>query len=252
MKSYVLSSFAAILAGLMFSSDFAFAEPEIGSEDWHFEVTKTIALELAETPAWSLAATYLRELSPKTQDWNLLLLQAKVELQHGNIDQAQKIIERALSMNNKNPRILAMAGNIASDAGKQDEAIVFFEQVLKLQPKNTQILQALGRIRSARREWDKTIEVYEKLLTQITPTSEICTRLASAYENKGVLDKAEYYLKTNLSVHPNRVLALMPLERFYRNNQMPSKADEIARERAKLQKQEGDQRVLRELQKSSK
>lgn len=252
MKSGLYIDFIAIMAGLAILSGAASAEPEMGAEDWHFEMSKAIALELADTPAWSLAASYLRELSPKTQDWNLLLLQAKVELQHGNIDEAQVVIDRALAMNRNNPRILAMAGNIAADSGKQDEAISYFEQALELQPRNVQVLQLLGRIRSARREWKETIDVYERLLELITPTSEICMRLASAYENTGMLDKAEYYLKTNLEVHPNRVLALMPLERFYRKNEMTSKADVIAKERAKVQKKEGDQRVLRELQKSSK
>ncbi len=237
---------------IAFSGNTALADPEIGSEDWQFNMAKAIASELADTPAWSLAASYLREISPKTQDWNLLLLQAKVELQHGNIPEAEKIIERALQMNGKNPRILAMAGNIAFDAGRQEYAIAYFEEALSLQPKNTQVLLSLGRIRSARQEWNQAIELYERLLTLVTPTSEICMRLAVAYENIGDLEKAESNLLTNLNVHPNRILALMPLERFYLKHQKLDRASEITKEREKLQKKEGDQRTLRGLQKSSK
>ena len=243
---------SAVILFCVLLSGSAFAEPEIGSEDWHFNVSKAIAVELADTPAWSIAAAYLREISPKSQDWNLLLLKEKVELQYGNIPEAEKVIQRALEMNDQNPRILTMAGNIASDAGKLDDAVYYYEKAIEKQPKNTQVLLSLGRIRSARREWSQTIEVYEKLLTLMSPTSEICVRLATAYENTGELNKAESNLIANLELHPNRVLALMPLERFYRKYQKTERADEIAKEREKLQKKEGDQRVLRDLQKSSR
>lgn len=234
------------------ASGCVFAAPEPGTEEWTFEMSKVIAVELAQTPAWSLAAPYLVRLSPKTQDWNVLLLQAKVELQKGNIAGAESAIQRALVSNPDNPRILTMAGNIASDAGKPDEALVYLDKVLAKQPQNAQVLLAIARIRFGRQEWREVIDIYERALKLVMPTSEILVRLSAAYENTGDIAQAESCLVKNLEIHPNRILALMPLERFYQRNQMEKKAAETAKERELIQKKAGDQRNLRSLQKSSR
>ncbi|MBO4350550.1 MAG: tetratricopeptide repeat protein [Proteobacteria bacterium] len=229
-------------------------EADLSQDAWHFEVSKAIALELADTPSWSLSAPYLREMSPKTQDWNLLLLLAKVELQHGEIQNAETVIQRALRENPGNPRIYAMAGNIAADAGKYDEAIQYMEHALEIQPKSAAYMQSLARIYFACKDWNHAIALYERALSRVSPTSEMYVRLATAYENVDELAKAEFYLKENLEIHPTRALALMPLERFYQRHAdiYPGRAAEITAERNQLQKRDGDTRELRALQKSSK
>lgn len=239
----------------LFLPCFAFAEsvPAPGSDAWTFEVSKGIAVELADTSVWSLAVPYLRDLSTKTQDWNVLLLLARVELLQGNFIQAQDVIERALAAHGSNPRILAMAGHIASDVGKPDKAAEYYEKTLQIQPNNTVVLMALARIRYAQRRWSDVIVLSERLLKHSMPTSEVIVRLATAYESMGNTEKAETLLKQNLEVHPNRVLALMPLERFYRRQNETNKADNIAQKRRKLQKTaDGDERNLRALLPSSR
>ena len=232
----------------------AFIAPQtgIGSDDWQFDISKAIAAELADTPAWSLAIPYLRELSPKTQDWNLLFLQAKIDLQQGDVAAAEEGITRALNAHPTNPRIIEMAGHVAADAGNYDQAAVYYHQVLALNPRNaTQIKLALARIEFAQKKYSDVIGIYEPILNEIQPTSEILVRLSACYENLGDIEHAEYYLKSNLKVHPNRLLALLPLERFYKRHQMTEQAEQVARERESLQKDENT-RELRALQRSAK
>ena len=224
----------------------------IGSSDWQFDVSKAIAAELADTPAWSLAIGYLREISPKTQDWNLLLLQTKIDLQQGDVASAQEGISRAIQAHPTNPRIIEMAGHVAADAGDFETAAAYYHQVLALNPRNaTQIKLSLARIEFAQKKYSDVIGIYESVLSEIQPTSEILVRLSACYENIGDIEHAEYYLKSNLEVHPNRLLALLPLERFYKRHQMQEQADRIARERESLQKNDNT-RELRALQKSAR
>ncbi len=231
----------------------AYAEAVPGTEAWEFNVSKAIAIELAESSVWNLAIPYLRELSPKTQDWHVLFLMAKVELQQGDLPKAQSFIERALEAYDTNPRILALAGNIAIDTGRTEDAAQYYEKTLLYQPNHVGVLTALARIRYSQQQWSEVIVLTERLLEHALPTSEMLVRLAAAYESTGVMAKAEKLLKQNLEVHPNRVLALMPLERFYRRQHQISKADEIARERKKLQKTtDGDSRHMRALLPSSR
>ena len=225
----------------------------IGDSDWHFEVSKAIATELADSPAWRLSTVYLRDLSANSQNWNLLLLQAKVDLQQGHLKEADEVIGRAVAQYPDNPRILIMAGNIASDNGDAERAIAYYQKAATIQPKNPAIYLGLGRIYIGQRNWQPAIQNYETYLGFGEPTSEVLVRLATAYENVGELQKAEACLVRNLEVHPNRVIALMPLERFYMRQNMADKAAETARERQKYQKQsDGDPRNLRALAPSSK
>ena len=225
----------------------------IGDDHWHFEVSKAIATELADSPAWRLSTIYLRDLSANSQNWNLLLLQAKVDLQQGHLKEADEVIGRAVAQYPDNPRILIMAGNIASDNGDAARAIAFYQKAAGIQPKNPAIYLGLGRIYIGQSDWQNAIRNYEKYLEFGDATSEVLVRLAMAYENSGDLQKAESCLVQNLEVHPNRVIALMPLERFYMRQNMTDKATETARERQKYQKQsDGDPRNLRALAPSSK
>ncbi|MBQ9242285.1 MAG: tetratricopeptide repeat protein [Proteobacteria bacterium] len=225
----------------------------IGSDDWQFDISKAIAAELADTSAWSLAIPYLRELSPKTQDWNILLLQAKIDLQQGDVASAQEGITRALQAHPTNPRIIEMAGHVAADAGHFDQAVEHYEHVLALHPRNaTQIKLALARIKFAQQKYQEVIQIYESIINDIQPTSEILVRLSACYENTNDLERAELYLKQNLKVHPNRLFALLPLERFYRRHQMNELADQTAQEREHLQNKDGAPRELRALQRSAR
>ena len=225
----------------------------IGDENWHFEVSKAIATELADSPAWPLSTVYLRDLSANSQNWNLLLLQAKVDLQQGHLKEADEVIGRAVAQYPDNPRILIMAGNIASDNDDATRAIGYYKKAAAIQPKNSAIYLGLGRIYMSQSDWPNAISNYEKYLEFGEATSEVLVRLAMAYENAGELQKAEACLVRNLGVHPNRVIALMPLERFYMRQNMAEKAAETARERQKYQKQsDGDPRNLRALAPSSK
>ena len=182
------------------------------------------------------------------------MLHAKVELQHGEIQNAETIVNRALKENPDNPRIIAMAGNIAADAGKTDEAIQYMKRALEIQPKNVAFMQTLARIYYSCQDWSHAIELYERALSRVSATSEMYVRLAMAHENVGNLEKAELYLKENLEIHPTRALALMPLERFYQRHAdiYPGRAREIAAERTQIQKRDTDSRELRALQKSSR
>ena len=225
----------------------------IGDDQWHFEVSKAIATELADSPAWRLSTVYLRDLSANSQNWNLLLLQAKVDLQQGHLKEADEVIGRAVEQYPDNPRILIMAGNIASDNDDAARAIAYYQKAAAIQPKNPAIYLGLGRIYIGQSDWQNAINNYEKYLEFGDASSEVLVRLALAYENTGELQKAESCLVRNLDVHPNRVIALMPLERFYLRQNMADKAAETARERQKYRKQsDGDPRNLRALAPSSK
>lgn len=231
-------------------SSHAFADA-IGTQEWEYEVSKSIAASLADTAYWNQALPYFRDLSAHTQDWNVLLLHAKVELQRGNTDSAQDAIDRALSIHPDNPRLLLMAGDIAADRHQIEAAVEKYDRVLTLQPQNERALLHLARQVFALRRWQRVIELYESYLSTHEPTSEILVRLSAAYENLGEIRRAERCLLDNLALHNNKALAYLPLERFYKRQNDETRLKEILKERMKYQKNE-DNRNLRQLLPSSR
>ncbi|MCL2325490.1 MAG: hypothetical protein FWC40_03160 [Proteobacteria bacterium] len=199
-------------------------------EDWDFEMQKSLGLALAESGAWSQAEVYLSSVGPHSQDWNLQLTWAKVRLQLGDIPGAQAVIGVALVQHPNNPRVLFMASDIAADAHDAQNAVSYARRGLALQPHNVRGAQALGRLYYQQQDWGAVIETYERLLTYSLPTSEVLVRLSTAYEKQQALGKAEAYLLQNVEVHANRLMALMPLHRFYARTHQPEKARAIERE----------------------
>ncbi len=219
--------------------------------EWQFQMSKTLAMTLAESSDWTLALPYFRALSAKTQDWNFLMAHAKIELQQGNLEEATTTVQHALALNPQNPRILVLAGQVAYDAGQLEQASMYLQKAMTLQPHNVQAMASLARLRFAQRDWADAVVWYERLMRQAEPTSELLVKTAMAYENLGDLSNAERYFKQNLETHPNRVLALLPLERFYIRQNDTARAAQLAKEREKLQKKDDD-RALRDLLPSSK
>lgn len=241
---------AIVVALLPFS---AFAAPEPGSPDWHFDVSKAIAIELADSPSWSLAAVYLRDIGSHSQDWNVLLLQAKVELQQGNLEAASTAIEKALQIHPQNPRILTMAGNIALDRDNLELAESYYLRVLEQQPYQVPVLMSLTRIYYARQDWQGVVRTFESYQRVTSPTSEMLVRMATACERLGDLSRAESLLRQNLDTHVNRLTALIALERFYQRTGQTAQTQAVAQERLRLQKkQDNDPRNMRALPSSSK
>ena len=232
------------------ASSVSFAD-EPGSEQWDYNVAKSIATTLADTPYWSMSLPYFRDLSARSQDWNVRLLHAKVELQRGYTDRAQKAIDDAMAIHPNNPRLWLMAGDIAADSGNAKTAIDYYAKVLSVQPNNDHAQLHLARQYFVLRQWQNVIDIYDAYLATHDPTSEILVRLSAACENIGDIARAEKYLLENIDKHSNRALAYLPLERFYRRQNDEARANSIAKERAKYQKNDDD-RNLRKLLPSSR
>lgn len=235
----------------MFSASSVSFADEPGSDQWDYDVAKSIATTLADTPYWSMSLPYFRDLSARSQDWNVRLLHAKVELQRGYTDRAQKAIDDAMAIHPNNPRLWLMAGDIAADSGNAQNAIDYYAKVLSVQPNNDHAQLHLARQYFVLRQWQNVIDIYDAYLATHEPTSEILVRLSAACENIGDIARAEKYLIENIDTHSNRALAYLPLERFYRRQNDEARAKSIAKERAKYQKNDDD-RNLRKLLPSSR
>lgn len=242
---------AACLIGIMAPTVLMAESYQPGTGQWRFETEKSIALALADSQNWTLALPYLRRLSPNSQDWDLLLQHAKVELQMGNFEQAQNAIDRALAIVPDNPRVLILAADIAADCQNFERAAKFYEKARFIQPANALVHLALARTYFAMNDHLQAIALYEEYLKKQMPTSEALVKLSAAYEATGNLPKAQACLEKNLDVHPNRGLALLALERFFMRNQQPERAQATAKERVRWQKN-NDFRNMRALLPSAK
>lgn len=250
MKKYLCMAWGSIIVSFPLTLC-AQDVPQVGSAQWHFETSKAIGSALADSAYWNMSLPYFRDIGEKTQDWSVLLMLSKVELQQGNYDASLHAIQRALAVSPENPRLLFTAAQIFTDSGDAPKAIDFYEKTLAIQPNHPQAMLALARLKFAQGAWQEVIALYEPWLSRHEPTSEPLVRLAVSYENLGNTEKAERYLLQNVNIHPNRAIALVALERFYTRQGKTELAQKAAKERAEIQKT-SDDRNLRQLQRSAR
>ena len=247
------TALAALVFALAASSvQFACAEDQVvlGSDDWNFAMAKNIAVDFADAGMWARAGAYLDDVGEKTQDWNVLLMWARVKVQLGEMEKADHAIKLALKQAPSNPRILFTAGDIALDLKQLDEAELYYEQALAIQPDQAKAALALGRLYARNNEWQKLIPVYERLASTTLAPSEVWIRLAVAHEQAGNLPRSEYCYRQYAELSRNKSVGLSHLHAFYERTGQSSKAAETRRTIHSLGKKDG--RVMRALHPSSR
>ncbi|RZL52066.1 MAG: ATP-binding protein, partial [Pedobacter sp.] len=154
---------------------------------------------------------------------------AVMESQEGHILEAEKLIEKAQSLNNIDPQIWLIWGNILKRARRFSEAYTKYEQAHRLTPTDNIILNAYGQASTTLGEYEKGYKLLSNALTKDESHSkkhEIITR-SNLIENlvgwSHLLQKdrnpveAEKKLVESLE-HAEKALQLDPYDRNSQTN----------------------------------
>ncbi len=249
MMKNLLLILNVLLAMLCGTTAFGGDERVPGAEDWDFAVAKAIAVDFADAGMWGRAGSYLDVVGPKTQDWNVLLMWARVKVQLGEMESADRAIRMALEQAPGNPRILFTAGDISLDLSHLDDAEIYYERALAVQPDHPEAALALGRLYTRRNEWEKLIPIYEHLVATTQAPSEVWIRLAVAHEQGANLTRSEYCYRQYAEMSRNKSVGLSHLLAFYERTGQKAKAAETRRSLNALG--QSDKRLMRSLYPSS-
>jgi tetratricopeptide (TPR) repeat protein len=132
------------------------------------------------------------ELSAFDHRWPYLL--GFLKALEGNYKESNAAYEATLKINNEYlPAIIRWGAN-ELEQGNFDNAKKLFERVLKVAPDFSRALAGLGTINMQEGNIDDAVKYFEKVLVLQPYASQVNYLLSQAYNAKGDLEKANYYI----------------------------------------------------------
>ncbi|WP_189637882.1 tetratricopeptide repeat-containing sulfotransferase family protein [Thalassotalea sp. HSM 43] len=132
---------------------------------------------------------------------NLLAVIAIAEHQH---EQAVKLLEKALTVNNRDPESYANLG-LAYKALKQlEQAKQAFEASLQLNPNQTIVLNNLGNVQASLNQHKKAIYCFESALRLDNSYTDCMVNLCNSLKACGDIDKALQVVNYAKKLNPSR------------------------------------------------
>lgn len=156
------------------------------------------------------AATLLGQLIfLKPHDLSLLLRQAALELELGNVAGAKELCSRFdQSASQQDVAALALHARIEEKLHNSDTAAAYWQQVITLDPDNTEAHQQLYRYYFANSNWAMSFNHLEPLVKKAPNDVLLLARAAELNLRMGRVDRALKYYEYGLAVDPlNRDIA---------------------------------------------
>ncbi len=137
----------------------------------------------------------------KGQDTNIDILTTLIQLnlEKGNLDDAEKFIEIAQQINPSNIDLLFNQAEFKKVQGDYAQAIQYLEQAIQLEPGYWRLFQMLGSIYLYTGKWQLASEQFEKVIQLIPNDSHGYTNLGTAYFFQGEFDKAAKVYEQSLN-----------------------------------------------------
>jgi len=133
---------------------------------------------------------------------------AKLAVERGNLSEAANFLEKAREINPKNPWYTEYLAQIYAESGRIDEAIETVRSVLESQPENYDYYFNLGSLLSAKGNYEEALKVYDDLEERFGLVEEIAMQRQMIYLE---LDKPEEALN-----EANKLIEINPEEiRYY-------------------------------------
>ncbi len=175
-----------------------------------YEILQDLVLYLSEIGQYQDVISfcnnnYVVQMDFETDVWNVL---GYAYWKTGDLKNAQKTYEKALSIDNEDPTLLANFGNVnfsyfqkTKELNFRKKAIQFFEKAIELNPNLAQAHDGLGIAYLVSGDLDKAIYYWEKVMKIMPSNTNTVYNLSRAYLTKGEKRKAlallEQFMRTN-------------------------------------------------------
>jgi len=141
----------------------------------------------------------------RTQDVNAqtrsLLTAAKTQVEHGDLQDAERLLWSVLSSEPENQEALALLGSIRVRQQRYLESEALFQRLLQLNPKSVAASTNLANSLAAQGKLDQAIEQYKQAQILAPQDSDLKLKLARLYVERGLFTEA---LSTLDSIPPQR------------------------------------------------
>jgi tetratricopeptide (TPR) repeat protein len=146
----------------------------------------------------------LDEQGPDRQQF--LRLRALIKMNNGDLDGANKDVQDAIALNNKDTNSLQLDGDLLAKMGKPDEAIAAYKKVLVIDPDNRLALTSLGYTLRTNGHDQEAEKVFHKLATVYPNWYVPYLALGDMYAGRKEFAKADIEYRKGHRVAPTNSL----------------------------------------------
>lgn len=159
------------------------------------------------------------------------LVNASVALrQRGDLDEAERVLHRAIALEPWAPQAYANLGNVAVDRGRADEAERWYREALRRDRRNAEVLYNLGVLLADQGRREEAAAAYEEAVAASPDHSDARVNLALLVDHAGDRPRALALLDEVLARDPGSALALMNRALFHAEAGRAAEALSDARE----------------------
>jgi predicted O-linked N-acetylglucosamine transferase (SPINDLY family) len=181
-----------------------------------------LAVQHQQRGQWPAAQAICRQILDQHPNFpDVLHLLGMIEFHNGRLDQALQLVERAISLDARQPGIYSNLGVILLALGRTDEAIAAYRQAVAAWPSEAGIYNNLGIALRAKGRYEDAIAEYRHALARNPGYAEAHNNLGNALKDLGRLAEAIDAYRRALTLKPdyaeahhNLGLALLRQDQF--------------------------------------
>lgn len=127
---------------------------------------------------------------------------AEYQIEAGQLDKAEKILQQSLAISEDNPQTLLSLGKIDRLKGNLDQAISRLDKAIKLDPSRIDAYLEMGQTFQDRREVNNAIETYHKAIAMVSKDPRPYVQASAAYKESRDYRNAEFMLRQAAQISP--------------------------------------------------
>ena len=127
---------------------------------------------------------------------------AEYQIEAGQLDKAEKILQQSLVISEENPQTLLSLGKIDRLKGNLDQAISRLDKAIKLDPSRIDAYLEMGQTFQDRREVNNAIETYHKAIAMVSKDPRPYVQASAAYKESRDYRNAEFMLRQAAQISP--------------------------------------------------
>lgn len=143
-----------------------------------------------------------RCLSIEPQNTAVMFKMGEIYFKQGRNIDAQKILEKATSIDKKNKWYWLLLSDVYKDQKNYNKAIVTYENLIKLEPNNLFYLNDLANLHLLNNDASKAIKVYDEMESNFGIQPEISIQKQKIYISQNKFDQAIEEIKKLVETYP--------------------------------------------------
>ena len=162
-----------------------------------------LSIELDRQHNFNTALNRLKNLADANSNSIAVLNKfAEYQIEAGQLDKAEKILQQSLAISEENPQTLLSLGKIDRLKGNLDQAISRLDKAIKLDPSRIDAYLEMGQTFQDRREVTNAIETYHKAIAMVSKDPRPYVQASAAYKESRDYRNAEFMLRQAAQISP--------------------------------------------------